>query len=120
MSRQNLRELAVLLIKLNLIVLAVNVAIEIAVTLLIGAALEVDALGFMSTLLFIESGIFLLVGGAVEMTSPASFSKVREQIFRTKSSWAPEDHRKGERSALRYILIGVLLLAESVLIAFLV
>jgi len=59
----------------------------------------------------------LLVGGAAEMTSTASFSKIKESILRSNEKWTTDTYEIGRRRALQYIFIGTLLGVESLLLA---
>jgi hypothetical protein len=75
---------------------------------------------FFSMLLLLDSGIIFLMGGLLAMSSSIFPSKVREHVFHSHELWSQERHRKSERKANLYILMGFLLLLESIISGFIV
>lgn len=118
MSLKKIRPFILFAFKINGIILAINLLILAVILLIWGKSIEnLDPTSIIDNLLFLEAGLALLVGGATEVTSTASFSRIRETIFRTKENWTSETYRKGRQRALQYILIGALLTVESLLLA---
>ncbi|MFB3889308.1 MAG: hypothetical protein ACE14S_07435 [Candidatus Bathyarchaeia archaeon] len=74
---------------------------------------------YFSKVLFLESGILLLVGGLVAFGSGIFSSKVREHVFKSGEEWSMEKLRKGEKRANLFILAGALLFAQSLLVSLL-
>jgi len=75
---------------------------------------------FLSLLLLLESGVVLLIGGAIAMSSSIFPSKIKEHVFRSGEKWSKEKLKHGESKANLYILAGILLFLESVGFALLV
>lgn len=117
MSSNKAASLILSALKFNGIILAIDLLIATVFMLIAGNSEELDPISVIDNLLFLEAGLALLAGGATEAASTASFSKLRETVFRTKENWTNEKYRKGRQRALLYILIGTLLAVESILLA---
>ena len=96
--------------KVNLILLL----IDFLALLFLSLILRVDAFtlvqnDFFSMIVLLESGVVFLVGGLIAMSSSIFPSKVREHVFHSDEEWSQEKHKKSERKANLYILIGILL-----------
>ena len=103
-------------LRLNALVLILDLAILAVYSLLQGVAhfaLFRDSLEFI---LLVESGILLLGGSAYVMTSGISFRKIREQVFHS-GGWSHEEYRRSEIRALPWVVAGVLALVESLMLA---
>jgi hypothetical protein len=72
--------------------------------------------GVFSMLLLLESGITFLVGGLLVIYSSIFPSKIREEIFHTEECWSLEKHQQTQKKANGYILVGVFLFFESIII----
>lgn len=115
------RRSATWILKVNVIFLIM----DIVLLLLLSQFFRVDVFslvnsGFFSMLLLLDSGIVFLMGGLLAMSSSIFPSKVREHVFHSNELWSQERHRKSERKANLYILMGVLLLLESIISGFIV
>jgi len=112
-----IRPLLLFSLKVNGVILAIDLLISILLLLLLGKGVEdLNPVNLIDSLLFLETGLMLLAGGATEMTSTASFSKIRESFLRSKENWTIDTYKKGRRKALLYIFIGLLLFAESIVL----
>jgi hypothetical protein len=69
---------------------------------------------FLSLLLLLESGLVLLIGGSIAMSSSIFVSKIREHIFHSEEKWSKEKQKRSEVRANLYILAGIFLFLESV------
>lgn len=76
--------------------------------------------GFFPMMLLLDSGIIFLVGGLIAMSSSIFPSKVREHVFHSGEDWSQEKHKKSEAKANLYILTGILLLLESIVLGFII
>jgi hypothetical protein len=108
-------------LKVNLIALILDVGLLLIWLLLNNANL----LGpmrrdFFPFLLLLESGIALLIGGSIAMSSSIFPSKVKEHVFHSEERWSREKLKRGEARANPYILAGILLFLEAVGLALLV
>jgi hypothetical protein len=68
----------------------------------------------ISGLLFLEGGLLLAIGGLVEASSSASYSKFRELMFKTPA-WTPEYHRGSQNKALEIIVTGIIIIILSII-----
>jgi hypothetical protein len=106
-------------LRLNILVLALDLAILAIYSLLQGRAfLALLTGGSLEFLLLLEAGILLLSGSAYVMTSGIFFGKVREQLFHS-GGWSQEEYRRSEGRALPWVVAGALALAESLVLALL-
>ena len=113
-----IRPLLLFSLKVNGAILAIDLLILALILLLYGKDVEnLNPVNFIDSLLFLETGLMLFIGGATEMTSTTSFSKIRENILRSKENWTIDTYTKGRHKALQYIFIGTLLAVESMLLA---
>ena len=119
--RWNLRRPVTWILKVNLIFLA----IDLALLPLLSLFLKVNIFtlvnnGFFPMILLLDSGIVFLMGGLIAMSSSIFPSKVREHVFRTGDKWSPAKHKKSQIKANLYILMGILLFLESIVSGFII
>lgn len=84
------------------------------------SALEFFWLRFLSTLLFLEAAVLLLIGSSFEFSSSIFFSKIREYFFHSGEKWSVEDYEHGRKRATPYLLLGVFLILEAFVSSFLI
>ena len=111
----DIKRVVVRSLRLNAIILALDIVALVAYSLLQGVAVP-DLRGRLELILLVEAGVLMLAGGGYVLTSGIYLGKVREQVFHSRE-WSPEECRRSERAALPWILAGVLLLAESLALA---
>ncbi len=73
--------------------------------------------GYFSTMLFVDSGIIFLIGGLIAFSSSIFPSKIREHFFHSRENWSLEKQKQSEAKANLYILSGIILLLESMILA---
>lgn len=101
-------------LKVNFIIIVIDLVIFASWLLLQSANLVVPVRrDFVTVLLFLESALVFLTGGAVAMSTSIFPTKIREHFFRSKEKWSTEKHRKSEARANLYILVGIFLFVES-------
>jgi hypothetical protein len=115
---QNWRKSIVWILSVNTILLLIDVML----LLILAALYNVDVLtgirnGYLSTMLFVESGIIFLAGGLVAMTSSIFFGKVKEYVLHSGEKWSAEKQKKSEQKANLYIIAGSLMFLESLVLA---
>lgn len=116
----NWRRTVTWVLKADLVLLAIDLLLlPISSWFYQTSALSLVKDGFFSRMLLLESGIILLAGGLIAMSSSIFPSKVREHVFHSGEKWSQETHKKSEAKANLYILTGVLLLLESIASTFL-
>jgi len=109
------RESLTWVLKANLIFLAIDFLILPFTSLFLGIGMFVlVTYGFFSVILLLNSGIIFLVGGLMPMASSIFASKIREHILHSDEEWSHEKHKKSQTKANLFILLGVLLLLESI------
>ncbi len=110
---------AIWIIKANIILLTIDSLLLPIFSLFLNQYISTLVTnGYYSKILLLNSGIILLVGGLVAMSSSIFPSKIREHIFHTDETWSPEKQRKGEAKANLYLIVGIILFSESMLAAF--
>jgi|GEM_PF-2761413 len=104
-------------VKVNIVVLALDLVILLVYSLLQGVALlALLTGGSLELLLLLEAGILFFAGGAYVITSGVFFGKIREQVFHSED-WSPDEYRHSEVRALPWVVAGVLVLVESLVLA---
>ncbi len=73
--------------------------------------------GFFSMMLLVETAMFLLIGGIIAFSSSIFASKFREQFLKSEEKWSIHDSESAEKKANLYILTGVLLFVQSLVIS---
>lgn len=107
------------LLKAILVVWAIN-GILLPILVLFGYNVsDVISSGYLSKITFLETGIALLVGGAVAFLGSASASKTKELINKTQEEWSIDKLKKSEKRANRYFIFAVIMFAQSILISLL-
>ena len=107
------------LLKAILVVWAIN-GILIPILVLFGYNVsDVISSGYLSKITFLETGIALLVGGAVAFLGSASASKTKELINKTQEEWSIDKLKESEKRANRYFIFAVIMFAQSILISLL-
>ncbi len=71
-------------------------------------------------ILLLDAGIIFLVGGLIPLFSSIFPSKVREHVFHYNEEWSQEKHRNSQVKANVYIILGALLLVESLVAGFII
>ena len=76
--------------------------------------------GYFSKITLLETGIALLIGGALAFSGSVLSSKAREHILKSDENWSMEKLRKTEKRANKYIVFALFLFFESIIISFLI
>ena len=98
-------------LKVNLILLAVNVIVFATLRLSFGWATS----GFFSIIFLLETGVSFLVGGAIAFSGSALPSK----MLKKKEEWSIDKLRGSEKKANKYLILAVFLFVECLIAAFL-
>ena len=107
------------LLKVNLLMWAIN-AILFAILVLLGSSpTGLLSSGLFSKLTLFETGIALVVAGAVAFSGSASASKTREYVRKSDEQWSIDKLRKSEKRANKYIVMAIVIFAESIVISLL-
>jgi hypothetical protein len=113
--QQGCWKFAVWILKVNISLLI----IDFLMLTLMSSFLKVNILNTMvfSMLLLLESGITFLVGGMLVISSSIFPSKIREQIFHTEKGFSLKKHQQTQKKANQYILVGVFLFLEALILS---
>ncbi len=107
------------LLKANLVVWAINGLLFAAVVFSGSSPAGLLASNFFTIITLVETGVAFLIAGAVAFSGSVLPSKAREQILKSGEQWSMEKLRKGEKRANKFIVLGVILFLESLLISLL-
>jgi len=115
---QNWRQSLTWVLRVNIIFLV----IDIVLLPILAVFYSIDVLtairnGYLTTMLFIESGVIFLAGGAIAMSGSIFFSKIKEHFFHSEERWSAEKQKKNEQKANLYILAGAFMFLESLVLA---
>lgn len=86
------------------------------VNLVLAFVATLFAWGFIATfeiVSLLEAGALLIVAGGMDFSASIFPSKIRQHIFKSGKEWSPKEHRQAQKGAVKYLLMGALLLLES-------
>ena len=119
MAHPSLRATAIWILEVNLVVWAANVLI-LAILVLSGSSLSgLLSTGLFSKLTLLETGIALIVAGAVAYSGSVSASKTKQYIRRSDEEWSIDKLKRSEKKANKYIILALLIFAESLAVSLL-
>lgn len=95
---------------------AINLPVAAIATFLLGFKF-LDAIGLI---LLLEATGLMLAGGAMEMGAAASTKRLASIFQGKRMEWSRKEYGDAQRRGAVFTITGVLLLAESLLMAFLV
>ncbi len=119
MSKPNKRQQILWILKGNLILWVVNLIIFALLLPLGYTPLEVISLEFFSKILFAETGVAFLVGGALAFSGSIGTTKTKEYLRKSGEPWSMDKLRQSEKRANKYLILAVFLFVESILASFL-
>ena len=119
MVHSNLRMWMIWILRGNLVVWSVNVLLFVILVSLGSVLSGLVSSGYFSKMTLLETGICFLVGGAIAFSGSVSSSKIKEYIRKSDERWSIERLRKSEKRANKYIVLAILLFAESLIVSFL-
>jgi hypothetical protein len=112
-----LRELVTWGLKANIIVLAVDLPILIAVWLFQGIDLPATFSGYFPAMLLVEAAVVFTIGGLIPLTSTIFFSRIRKHFLHSNEEWSADKHKESERRSNYLILTGLFLFLESLAVS---
>jgi len=117
----NWRKPLVWIVKANLLFLAIDLLVLILLVVFFSFDFLVSVkAGYFSAIFLLEAGIVFLIGGLIAMSSSIFVSKVKEHVFHSDEEWSIEKHEKSGKKANLYLLTGVLLFVESLILSILI
>ena len=105
-------------LKANLGLWIVNGLLLLVFSLVNNAFLQIMNLEFFSKLTFIETGIALIVAGAIAFSGSVSATKSKEFILKSNERWSMEKLRVSEKGANKFLILALVLFLESLLISY--
>ena len=87
---------------------------------LIGSYFSYTFLPTFVLLALVEGAILLLIAGSLDLTSSVFYTKVRELLYKSREQYSLTEHNQAQRRANAYIVLGAVMIAESVLISFVI
>jgi hypothetical protein len=114
MKKPNWHSNGIWLLKAILVTWIINLILVLILVLL-----DYNLTGFFSKITFLETGITLLVGGAIAFLGSASASKNKELISKTKEEWSIDNLKKSEKKANKYFIIAAIMFVQSIIISIL-
>lgn len=119
MARPSLRIWSIWILKANLIIWAIN---ALVLGILIPSGSSPASLVFshyFSIITLLETGVAFFIGGAIAFSGSILPGKVKDYAHKSNERWSVDKLRESERRANRYLVLALILFAESVLISFL-
>jgi hypothetical protein len=117
MKNLNLRKLGIWELKANSALWLVNGVVSGIFLVILGDFHSFPKF-FLSKLTLFETGAALIVGGVVAFSGSLFASKIRETISKNEEQWSLENLRSNEKKANQYLLLGLIVFVEAVVISF--
>ena len=76
--------------------------------------------GFMNTfglLSMLEGAVLLIAGGTLDVASSMFGTEVRKLLFRSKLDYSSDHHRKEQGKATDLVLLGLIVIVESMILS---
>ncbi len=70
-----------------------------------------------SILALIEAGLLMMIAGGMDLSSSIFMGKARQLVLGSQKEWSMGDQKSTHEHALRYLIAGLLLLAEAILLS---
>lgn len=117
MNRTSWQKYLTWILRNNLIIWAINGAVLVILVLSGSSLSDVVYSSYFSKITLLETGLVLIIGGAIAYSGSVLPGKAKEQILKTGESWSMEKLKKSEKRANLYILLSIILFMESLLIS---
>ncbi len=90
----------------------------LAILILSGSRLgDIVSSAFFSKITLLETGIALLIAGAVAFSGSVLPSKAKEYASKSNERWSIETLKKSEKRANKFIAMAIIIFSESLLIS---
>lgn len=119
-AHRNWRQPLIWLLKANIAVWIIDLVVLAFLEILGYDWLLLIAKGYFPTILLLETGVALLIGGAMAFSSSAFSSKAKRLILHSEEKWSIDKLRQSEKRANAYIILGILLFLQSIILSLLV
>ncbi len=70
-----------------------------------------------SILALIEAGLLMMIAGGMDLSSSIFVGKARQLVLGSQKDWSMGEQKSTHEHALRYLIAGLLLLAEAILLS---
>ncbi len=117
MANSSLRNWLIWILKANFVIWVINALLLVLILLLGSTWGSIVSSAFFSKITLLETGITLIVGGAIAFSGSVSSTKTKEYIRKSDERWSPETLRKSEKRANKYLVLAGLLFLESLIVA---
>ena len=119
LNHSSLWKTLVWILKINVVVWIINILL-LGILAFSGSSLAgLLSSGFFSKLTLLETGVALIVAGAIAFSGSASASKTKEYIRKSEEQWSIDNLRKSEKRANKYIVLASIIFAESIAVSLL-
>jgi hypothetical protein len=117
MNSTNWRKLLIWILKANIAVWIIDILVLAVLFVLSFDLITLVNSAYFSKMLLLEAGIVFIIGGFIAFSSGVFSSKAKENILHKHEDWSVEKLEKSEKKANPYILLGVVLFAESLILS---
>jgi hypothetical protein len=108
-----LREFLVWGLRANIIVLAIDFPILMAIWLFQGSDFLAAFREYFPAMLLVEAAVIFIIGGLIPLSSTIFFSRVRKHFLHSNEEWSADRHEESEKKGNYLVLTGVFLFLES-------
>jgi hypothetical protein len=119
MATSTLRLILVWILRASLIIWVINLFLFVILILFGFSFAQLVSTDYFSKATFLETGLVLLVGGAIAFSGSVGSSKTKELIRKTDENWSIEKLRMSEKRANKFFLFALILFVESIALSFL-
>lgn len=82
----------------------------------VGSLYAWPAAATFGTVSLAEGAAFLVLAGGMDYTASVFPSKVRQHLLKSGEEWSAERHRRTQSNALKYLVVGAVLLVEALVV----
>jgi hypothetical protein len=106
--------------KLGIYLTIINIVLSIVVSKVYSNSLDLDQImAIFGNVTLIEAMALFLYGGAIDITSTTKWFSAMRILGIQNKEWKEGNFRSAENKALVYIVCGIILLFETIILAFL-
>jgi hypothetical protein len=116
MTNSSWQKSLVWILKANLVIWSINASI-FAILVFSGAKSAVSS--YFSIVTLLETGLALLIGGALAFSGAALPNRMKGQIRKSDEQWSIEKLKSSEKRANRYLILAAIMFAECLTVSFL-
>jgi hypothetical protein len=103
------------ILEANLIIWSIN---GLVFAILFFSSVKSAVSGYFSIITLFETGLALLIGGALAFSGAALPNKMKGQIQKSDEQWSIEKLKSSEKRANKYLILAAVMFVECLIVSF--